>query len=93
MALALVAGATITGSGQGALDMLLLADALQGEGVMQIKADPYGALAALGALAAVEPMAVVQLLNSKVLENVGALVRVTGNADAGATALKRQGTT
>ena len=88
MALALVAGATITGSGQGALDMLLLADALQGEGVLQVKADPYGALAALGALAAVEPMAVVQLLNSKVLENVGALVRVTGNADAGATALK-----
>ena len=87
VALALVAGATITGSGQGALDMLLLADALQGEGVLQVKADPYGALPALGALAAVEPMAVVQLLNGNVLENVGALVRVTGNADAGAKAI------
>ena len=86
--LLLVAGSAITGSGQGALDMLLLADALQSEGVMQVKADPYGALAALGALAGIEPMAVVQLVNSNVLENVGTLIRVAGKAASGAAAMK-----
>lgn len=86
--LALLAGATITGSGQGALDMLLLADALQCEGVLNVKSDPHGALAGLGALAAVEPKAVVQLVNSNVLENVGTLIRVSGKAPSGATALK-----
>ena len=86
--LALVAGATITGSGQGALDMLLLSDALECDGLLEVKADPHGALAALGALAAVKPMAVVQLLNSKVLENVGTLIRVTGKAAGGASAIK-----
>ncbi|MCY3796199.1 MAG: glutamate mutase L [Chloroflexi bacterium] len=86
--LALVAGAAITGSGQGALDLLLLADALQSEGLLNVKSDPHGALAGLGALAAVEPKAVVQLLNNNVLENVGTLIRVVGKAPAGATALK-----
>ena len=48
--LALIRGATLAGSGQGALDMLLLADALAPEGVLEVKADPYGALSALGTL-------------------------------------------
>ena len=86
--LALLAGATITGSGQGALDMLLLADALECEGVLEVKADPHGALAPLGALAAVEPMAVVQLLNSRVLENVGTLICVSGKGTSGEGAIK-----
>ncbi len=84
----LVAGAVLTGSGGGALDMLMLADALQCEGVVRVKADPYGALAALGALAAVQPTAVVQLANSNVLEDVGTLICASGVASADATALK-----
>ena len=84
----LVAGAAITGSTQGALDMLMLSDALQCEGVLRVKADPYGALPALGALAAVKPTAVVQLANSSVLDDVGTLIRVSGKASADATALK-----
>ena len=86
--LVLVAGAAITGSGQGALDMLLLADALDSDGVVQVKSDAHGALAALGGLAAVEPLAVVQLANGSALEHVGALIRVSGRAAVGATALK-----
>ena len=86
--LVLVAGATITGSGQGALDMLLLADALASDGVVQVKSDPHGALAALGALAAVEPTAVVQLATSGALEHVGTLIRVEGEAASGAAAMK-----
>ncbi len=86
--LVLVAGAAIAGSGQGALDMLLLADALESDGVVQVKSDAQGTLAALGALAAVEPLAVVQLADGGALEHVGALIRVGGRADAGVTALK-----
>ena len=85
--LVLLAGAVIIGSGTGALDMLLLADALACEGILQVKADPYGALAALGSLAAVEPRAVVQLLNNNVLENVGTLIRVTGSGVSDGVAL------
>lgn len=84
----LVAGAALTGSGQGALDMLMLSDALQCEGVVRVKSDPFGALAALGALAAAQPTAVVQLANSKVLEDVGTLICVSGKSSAEATALK-----
>ena len=82
-----LAGATVCGAGQGALDMLLLADALDPEGVTRVKADPLGALAALGALASVEPSAVVQLVNADVLQSVGALIRVSGQAAVGETAL------
>ncbi len=85
LGLVIVAGATF--GGQGALDMLLLADALELEGALQVKADPFGALPALGALAAVEPTAVVQLLNSNALQPVGALIRVAGQAAPGSIAV------
>ncbi len=83
----LVAGAAMTGGGQGALDMLMLSDALQCAGVLRVKADPHGALSALGALATRQPMAVVQLANS-VLEDVGTLICASGKSTADATALK-----
>jgi len=86
--LVILAGGTFSGSGQGALDMLLLADALELDGAVQVKSDPHGALTALGSLASVEPTAVVQLVNGNVLENVGALLRVSGQATLGTTALK-----
>lgn len=88
LGLVIVAGATFSGGGQGALDMMLLADALEVEGAVEVKADPHGALPALGALAAIEPTAVVQLLSGNVLEHVGALLRVTGQAAAGSPAVK-----
>ena len=86
--LALVAGAAMTGHEAGALDMLMLSDALQCRGVLRVKADPYGALPALGALAAAQPTAVVQLANSNAVEDVGALICAHGQASADATALK-----
>lgn len=86
--LVLAAGAAFSGGGQGALDMLMLSDALQCEGVLRVKADPHGALAALGALAPAQPMAVVQLANSSVVEDVGAIICVSGKSAADATALK-----
>lgn len=84
----LLAGAAITGGGGGALDMLMLSDALQCQGVLRVKADPYGALAALGALAAVQPTAVVQLANSNALEDVGTLICASGKSSPDETALR-----
>lgn len=86
--LVLLAGATLTGSGRGALDMMLLADALELEGVVEVKSDPLGALPALGTLASVAPRAVVELVNGNALEHVGILARVSGRVAAGATAVK-----
>ncbi|MCY4064425.1 MAG: glutamate mutase L [Chloroflexi bacterium] len=88
VSLIIVAGGIFSGSGQGALDMMLLADALALEGVVQVRSDPHGALAALGALASVAPTAVVQLANGNVLENVGTLLRASGRAATGTSALK-----
>ena len=88
LGLVVTAGATITGSGEGALDMLLLADALDLQGVVQFKADRHGALPALGVLSATEPRAVVQLLEGGLVEHVGSLIRASGRATAGAKALK-----
>lgn len=90
VSLVIVAGGIFSGGGQGALDMMLLADALELGGVVQVRSDPHGALAALGALASVEPTAVVQLANGNVLESVGSLLRVSGQAAAGTRALKVQ---
>ena len=88
LGLILVGGATLAGIGQGALDMLLLADVLPVRGVAQVMSDRHGALPALGALAPKNPSAVVQLLQSGVVEHVGSLIKATGQASAGKRAMK-----
>ncbi len=88
--LLLLCGAALNNGPQGALDMLLVADALSPEGVVQLKADPHGALATLGALSSTHPEAVVQLAHGNALEHVGSLLRVSGSAPAGAAALNVQ---
>lgn len=82
-----LAGSALGGSSQGALTMLLLADALDCAGVMQVKADPHAALSALGGLASVAPDAVVQLLDGGILQHVGSLIRLSGSAPIGEAAL------
>ncbi len=84
----LVAGAALSGSDQGALDMLLLADALDCQGVVQVKSDAQSALSALGSLAAIAPGAVVQLLDGGILQDVGNLICLAGSAPFGEPALK-----
>ena len=85
--LLLLAGAALAGSDQGALNMLLLADALDCAGLMQVKTDSHAALSALGGLASVAPDAVVQLLDGGILQHVGSLIRLSGNAPIGETAV------
>ena len=48
--LVMLAGGCLTEGGQGALEMMLLADALQLEGAVQVKADPHGRIAGPGRL-------------------------------------------
>ena len=85
--LVITAGATLSGSGQGALDMLLLSEVLPLGGVTNFKCDRHGALPALGMLAEVEPAAVVQLLEGGVVEHVGSLVKAAGKCATGKRAL------
>ncbi|MCY4071187.1 MAG: glutamate mutase L [Chloroflexi bacterium] len=88
LGLIVAGGATMAGSGQGALDMMLLSDALPIRGVAQVMSDRHGALPALGALAPTNPSAVVQLLQSGVVEHVGSLIKATGTAALGKVAMK-----
>ena len=88
LGLIVAGGATLAGSGQGALDMMLLSDALPIKAVTQVMSDRHGALPALGALAPTNPSAVVQLLQSGVVEHVGSLIKATGGAVPGKVAMK-----
>ncbi|MCY4018166.1 MAG: glutamate mutase L [Chloroflexi bacterium] len=88
LGLIVAGGATMAGSGQGALDMMLLSDALPIRSVVQVMSDRHGALPALGALALTNPSAVVQLLQSGVVEYVGSLIKATGTASLGKRAMR-----
>jgi len=88
LGLIVAGGATLAGSGQGALDMMLLSDSLPIRGVAQVMSDRHGVLPALGALASTNPSAVVQLLQRGVVEHVGSLVKATGTAAVGKVAMK-----
>ena len=90
MDLIVMSGAALTGSGHSALDLLLAADVLQPGGAVQVKADRHSALPSLGALAFHEPTAVVQLLESGVVEHLGMVIGAAGQAAAGSTAMKLQ---
>ncbi len=61
---------------------LLLLDALQPVGVSELWLDPYGLIAALGSIAYVEPLAVVQVLESGGLLSVGTAISPMGRTKA-----------
>lgn len=72
--LLLGAGNTLTHLGNYGYSALLLLDAVQPGGVTEIKADPYGVIPALGAIALQNPQAVVQLLSGNALEHLGTAI-------------------
>ena len=86
-------GAALTATGNPAFDTLLLLDALQPTGITEVKADPYGLIPALGAIAKVNPTAVVQILDGNNLEHLGTVVNVTGTPKLDQRALKLKITT
>ncbi|MEP7287625.1 MAG: glutamate mutase L [Chloroflexota bacterium] len=57
---------------------LLMLDALQPVGVSELQLDPYGVIAALGGAAYVEPLAVVQVLETGGLLNLGTAISPLG---------------
>ncbi len=72
------AGATVTHVGVPSLSMLLLVDALQPSGITDVKLDALGLVSALGALAQINPEAVVQILDSEDLEHLGTVISLSG---------------
>ena len=87
------AGAALTGTGHPGFSALLLLDALQPTGVTSLYTDPYGVVAALGALAHINPQAVVQVLDSSALEHIATTFSLTGQPSVGKTAMKVKITT
>jgi hypothetical protein len=80
------AGAALTRTGHPGFNALLLLDSVQPTGVCTLYADPYGLISALGALAHVNPEAVVQVLDGSNLERLGVVVSLSGLPAAGRTA-------
>ncbi|GAB4513232.1 MAG: glutamate mutase L [Anaerolineae bacterium] len=72
------AGAALTGTGNPGYDALLLIDALQPIGVTVLQNDPYGLIAAMGAIALHTPEAVVQLLEEEALQPLGTVISLEG---------------
>ncbi len=75
----IVGGAPLTKTGSPFYDMLLVADCLQPSGITEIYADPHAVIAALGALAQINPEATVQLMDANNLDYLGTLVNIEGN--------------
>jgi len=67
---------------------LLLLDALQPVGLLQLVLDPLGILPALGAVAAVQPLAAAQVLEQDGFLELGTVVAPVGAARLGDIALK-----
>jgi hypothetical protein len=82
------AGATLTGTGNPAYDALLLIDAIQPVGVTELRADPYGLISAVGAIALRNPEAVVQLMDDNNLVQLGTCVSPLGRPRKDRTAMK-----
>lgn len=87
------AGAALTGTGHPALMAMLLLDALQPVGVVNLQTDTNALVAALGALARIKPEAVVQVLDSGGLEDLCTCVNVSGAPRKGRTAVRVSVTT
>lgn len=81
------AGAPLTGTGNPAYDLLLVADSVQPVGIVDVKADPHGLLAAVGAIAGTHPEAVAQLLDGPNLDHLGTIVAADGEARVGRPAM------
>ncbi len=67
--------------------MLLLLDALQPVGIFSVSLDQYGVLPPLGALAAPQPLVVVQALEAGVMSELGWVIALAGKGQTGKKAM------
>ena len=82
------AGAALTGTGRPALTAMLLLDALQPVGVVNLQVDANALVPALGALARVNPEAVVQVLDAGGVQDLCTCVNLSGNPRKGRPAVQ-----
>jgi hypothetical protein len=85
--LLLARGSTLANAPRPGQIMLLLLDALQPTGIFSVALDRYGVLPALGALAAHQPLAVIQTLEAGVLSDLGWVIAPTGKGQLGKKAM------
>jgi hypothetical protein len=85
---AIVAGAAITSAGRPGLSAMLALDALQPTGVTELLSDPQALIPVLGALAHLNPAAVVQVLDTGGLERLGTAISLSGQPRAGQPAMR-----
>ncbi len=72
------AGGALTGVGRPGMAAMLLLDALQPVGITRLEMDPDALIPALGAVARFNPQAVVQLIDQRGLDLLGACVNLSG---------------
>ncbi len=77
------AGAALTGTGRPGLAAMLLLDALQPVGVVNLQMDSSALIPALGALARIKPEAVVQVLDANGLEDLCTVINLSGSPRKG----------
>ena len=85
---AIGAGAALARTGRPGLGAMLLLDALAPAGVTALQVDPAAVLPALGAMAHINPAAVVQVLESNGLERLGVAFNLSGEPRAGRMAMR-----
>lgn len=84
----LASGAVIAQAPALQQSLLMLLDGLQPSGVTTLLCDRFGALAALGATASINPALVVQVLETGVLTNLGTVIAPVIKAKQGEPALR-----
>jgi hypothetical protein len=84
----IAAGAALTRTGRPAVTAMLLLDALAPQGVTTLLSDSAGVIPALGALARLNPEAVVQALDARGLERLGVSFSLSGAPRAGRRAMR-----
>lgn len=77
------AGAVLAQALDPGISAMLLLDALQPTGVTELKLDPYGIIPALGGIAYLQPLAMVQVLESGGLLDLGTAICPEGRATTG----------
>lgn len=85
--LLLARGSTLANAPRPGQIVLMLLDALQPTGIFSMALDRYGVLPALGALAAHQPLAVIQTLEAGVLSNLGWVIAPMGKGQLGKKAM------
>lgn len=85
--LLLARGSTLANAPRPGQIMLMLLDALQPTGIFSMALDRYGVLPALGALAAHQPLAVIQTLEAGVLSDLGWVIAPVGKGQLGRKAM------